>query len=294
VLLCYTANEKTENSKGGPMKSVFDMEKLERLLKDFYAAVGIRISVFDDDFRLVTEYPREAPRYCSYIRSVEAGRLGCEKCDLEAFHRAKEQKQAHVYVCHAGVLEAITPIRYENTVLGYVILAHMMPKESYDEAFAEALSRLASYGLDTEKGKRYLKEIRSHRREQILACAHILDAVASYMYAGSLVKRRSEELSVRISDYIGEHLNEGLDVSSLTRRFALSRTRLFCVFKECFGMSVSRYIQEKRIEKAKNLLDTTSFSVGEIALLVGYTEGNYFSKVFKKETGLAPTEYRRG
>ena len=220
--------------------------------------------------------------------------MGCEKCDLEACTRAREQRRAHVYVCHAGVLEAITPIRYENTVLGYVILAHMMPKENYDEAFSEALSRLASYGLDTEKGKKYLKEIRPHRREQILASAHLLDAVASYMYAGSLVKRRSEELSVRISEYIAEHLGEELDVASLTRRFALSRTRLFCVFKECFGISVSRYIQEKRIEKAKELLDTTALSVGEIALVVGYAEGNYFSKVFKKETGLAPTEYRRG
>ena len=276
------------------MKSVFDMEKLERLLKDFYAAVGIRISVFDDAFNLVTEYPKEAPRYCSYIRSVASGRAGCERCDREAFARAREQRQAHVYVCHAGVLEAITPIRYENTVLGYVILAHIMPKESYDEAFLEALSRLCAYGLDEKKGREYLKEIRPKSREQILASAHLLDAVASYMYAGSLVKRRSEELSVRISDYIAENLSEELDVSLLTRRFALSRTRLFCVFKECFGMSVSRYIQEKRIEKAKVLLDTTSLSVGEIALRVGYAEGNYFSKVFKKETGVSPTEYRQG
>ena len=275
------------------MKSVFDMEKLERLLKDFYAAVGIRISVFDDGFNLVTEYPKEPPRYCSYIRTAPLGREGCKRCDYEACARAREQRRAHVYVCHAGVLEAITPIRYENTVLGYVILAHMMPKENYDEAFAEALSRLSAYGLDEEKGRRYLKDIRPHRQEQILASAHLLDAVASYMYAGSLVKRRSEELSVRISDYIAENLSDDLDVSLLTRRFALSRTRLFCVFKECFGMSVSRYIQEKRIEKAKKLLDTTSLSVGEIALAVGYTEGNYFSKVFKKETGVSPTEYRQ-
>lgn len=276
------------------MKSVFDMEKLEKLLKDFYAAVGIRISVFDERFCLVTEYPKEAPAYCSYVRTTPAGREGCAKCDYAACERAKEQRRAHVYVCHAGLTEAITPIRYENTVLGYVILAHMMPKENYEEAFDLALSRLSAYGLESEKGRAYLKKIRPHRREQILACAHLLDAVASYMYAGSLVKRKSEELSQRISRYITEHLSEELDVAFLTQHFALSRTRLFCVFKECFGMSVSRYVQGKRIERAKLLLDTTSLSVGEIALAVGYAEGNYFSKVFKKETGKSPTEYREG
>ena len=275
------------------MKSVFDMEKLEQLLMDFYAAVGIRISVFDENFCLVTEYPRNAPRYCSYIRTSEKGKEGCAKCDLEACKRAKAQREAHVYVCHAGMCEAITPIRYENTVLGYVILAHMMPKENYEAAFREALSRLSAYGLDKEQGCVYLKEIRPHRREQILACAHLLDAVASYMYASSLVKRRSEELSVRISKYISEHLSEPLSVSFLSQYFALSRTRLFCVFKECFGMSVSGYIQQKRIEKAKELLDTTTLGIAEVALAVGYAEGNYFSKAFKKQTGKAPTEYRR-
>lgn len=276
------------------MKSVFDMEKLEQLLMDFYAAVRIRISVFDEKFCLVTEYPKVAPKYCSYIRTTEKGKEGCAKCDFEACARAKEQKEAHVYVCHAGLTEAITPIRYENTVLGYVILAHMMPKENYDEAFDTALARLSEYGLDSDKGHAFLKEIRPHRREQILACAHLLDAVASYMYAGSLVKRKSEEISTRISRYITQHLSEELDVSFLTQHFALSRTRLFCVFKECFGMSVSRYVQQKRIERAKTLLDTTSLSVGEVALAVGYAEGNYFSKVFKKETGKSPTEYRAG
>lgn len=274
------------------MRSVFDIEKLERLLMDFYAAVGIRISVFDENFCLVTEYPKEAPRYCSYVRTTERGREGCLACDFSACERAKKQKNAHVYVCHAGICEAITPIRYENVVLGYVILAHMMPEENYEEAFDEALSRLDAYGLEREKGREYLRDIRPRKREQMLACAHLLDAVASYMYAGSLVKHKSEELSRRIADYIGEHLGESLSVDSLAHRFALSRTKLFSLFKECFGEGVSGYVQRRRMEKAKELLDTTTLSIGEIAFALGYSESNYFSKVFKRELGLSPTEYR--
>ena len=89
VFVLYWGRKKKKQREAA-MKSVFDMEKLERLLKDFYAAVGIRISVFDDGFNLVTEYPKEPPRYCSYVRTAEAGRDGCKRCDYEACARARE------------------------------------------------------------------------------------------------------------------------------------------------------------------------------------------------------------
>ena len=48
----------------------------------------------------------------------------------------------------------------------------------------------------------------------------------------------------------------------------------------------------KRIEKAKSLLDATSLKVGEIAMMVGYRDTNYFALAFKKHTGKSPTKYR--
>ena len=51
------------------MISSFDIVNLKSLLQDFYAVVGIRISIFDDEFRLVTEFPTEPPAFCANIRS---------------------------------------------------------------------------------------------------------------------------------------------------------------------------------------------------------------------------------
>ena len=72
------------------MISSFDKSNLEGLLYDFYTAVGIRISIFDDEFSLVTEYPERPPEFCALIRSSEKGLEGCRRCDAAACNRAKK------------------------------------------------------------------------------------------------------------------------------------------------------------------------------------------------------------
>ncbi|MBQ8885905.1 MAG: PocR ligand-binding domain-containing protein [Clostridia bacterium] len=273
------------------MQSFFDVQRLNGLLKDFYTAVGIRISVFDENFSLVTEYPKTAPQYCSYIRATKAGANGCKQCDLAACMRARQMQQAHIYVCHAGVTEAITPIRFENGVLGYVILAHMMPLENYEAALLHASKLCENYGLNKDVGLSYLKEIEPRSREQILASTHLLDAVSSYLYVANLVRSDKKSLPFTLGEYIAQNLAGDLSSRALCRKFLLSRTKLYSLSVEYFGMSISRYVLLKRINAAKTLLESQKLRVSEIAEKVGFPEPNYFSKVFKRETGVSPTEY---
>lgn len=275
------------------MSSFFDVKKLNQLLKDFYTAVGIRISVFDERFCLVTEYPTNAPKYCSYIRTTAQGAEGCRQCDLAACKRAKKQQTAHIYVCHAGVTEAITPIRFENGVLGYVILAHMMPLEQYDAAFERALSLCEQYGLDKTLGREYLSEITPHSREEIMACTHLLDAVSSYLYVANLVKKNGNDLANRIDGFIRENLHLKLSSNVLCKQFLISRTKLYMLSTENFGMSISQYVCSLRINAAKKLLKESTLSILEISASVGFSDENYFCKLFKKATNVTPSAYRK-
>ena len=70
------------------MKSNFDILRLKELLKDFYAVIGIRISIFDDEFCRVAEYPENPPAFCATIRKKPSGLEECMKCDRAAFIRA--------------------------------------------------------------------------------------------------------------------------------------------------------------------------------------------------------------
>lgn len=56
-------------------------------------------------------------------------------------------------------------------------------------------------------------------------------------------------------------------------------------------MTINRYIKQYRLEKAKELLDTTQFGIAKIAAAVGFQNTNYFSKCFKKNYGISPSDY---
>lgn len=274
------------------MISSFDIQNLDKLLKDFHTAVGIRISIFDNEFQLVTEYPKVAPSFCTLIRSTKAGEEGCHKCDMEACERAKKMRKPHIYTCHAGITEAITPIQLGGGVIGYAILAHMLPTEHYRGAVKNACDLAEKYGVSREKSLRSISSITSKSTEEIHAAVSLLDAVSSYVYIKNLAIWKNEGISTDIEEYIKANLNEELSSEKLCRQFNVSRSNLYQISLKAFGMGIKQYIAYCRIEKAKQLL-LEEYSIARITEVCGYGEYNYFCKVFKKVTGMSPTEYRK-
>ncbi|OYP21371.1 hypothetical protein CG709_07860 [Lachnotalea glycerini] len=65
------------------------------------------------------------------------------------------------------------------------------------------------------------------------------------------------------------------------------------MFKRCAGETFLEALTKKRIEKAKSLMENTALKAYEIAIEVGFSDPHYFSIIFKKHTGLTPTEYTK-
>ena len=86
--------------------------------------------------------------------------------------------------------------------------------------------------------------------------------------------------------------NIKLSIDQLAKTLGTSRTQLHRKIKALTNMSVTNYINHIRIEKAKNLLVTTELNSNEIAYEVGFESSTYFSRVFKKELGMAPITFR--
>ena len=274
------------------MISSFDIQNLDKLLKDFYIAVGIRISIFDDEFKLVTEYPKEPPTFCAMIRSKEEGLSGCHKCDREACLRAKKMRKTHIYTCHAGLTEAITPIQIGGGVLGYAILAHMLPTENYQEAAKKACDLAEAYGISRAKSLRAISAISSRTKEEINAAVSILDAVASFVYIRNLAVWKNEDISAEVEKYIKTNLKEKITSQGLCKQFNISRTNLYKLSQNAFGMGIMQYVLYCRVERAKELL-TEDGSILGVAESVGFTEYNYFCKVFKREVGMTASGYSK-
>ena len=94
-----------------------------------------------------------------------------------------------------------------------------------------------------------------------------------------------------IKEYIDSHFMEPISLETLSTRFYINRSYLSHVFKEQYGMTISNYVNQQRVTKAKELLRFTDETVEAIAIDCGF-EPNYFARVFKKLEGMPPSEYR--
>ena len=102
------------------------------------------------------------------------------------------------------------------------------------------------------------------------------------------------EPALNIIKYINEHYNSyDLSLEDISKNTFLTPAYICVIFKDFTGKTVNKYITEYRIMQAKELLKDSNIKMNDIALKVGYKDGNYFAKIFKKETGYTPSEYRR-
>ncbi|MCZ8520992.1 MULTISPECIES: response regulator transcription factor [Paenibacillus] len=109
----------------------------------------------------------------------------------------------------------------------------------------------------------------------------------------ALKERGGGSTASRIIRYIHHHYaDETLTVQGISDQMQMTASHLIAVFKEATGSTVKQYLMEYRIERAKELLKTDSFKIFDIALQVGYRDGEYFAKIFRKLTGMTPSEYR--
>ncbi|SER83398.1 AraC-type DNA-binding protein [Butyrivibrio fibrisolvens] len=97
----------------------------------------------------------------------------------------------------------------------------------------------------------------------------------------------------RVLEYINLHLGDHISNEDLSANANMSISHLAKVFKKETGVTMTEYIALLRCKKAANLLKKTNLPIQEISSYVGYSDNNYFVKVFKKNYDMTPTEFRR-
>ena len=97
----------------------------------------------------------------------------------------------------------------------------------------------------------------------------------------------------RIIEYIDHHYKEDLSRTTLADMVYLSADHLARIFKKETGETLVKYITDKRIHAAKELLSDTKTPIAQVASEVGYDNYSYFTKIFKEKTGYSPGDYRK-
>ena len=95
----------------------------------------------------------------------------------------------------------------------------------------------------------------------------------------------------RTLEYIRMHFKEGITLEETAEMMNITPEYLSMLFKREMGMNFSVFLRKFRISYAKRLLKGTDMKVYEVAQECGYVNSNYFTRVFKEETGISPAEY---
>jgi two-component system, response regulator YesN len=121
----------------------------------------------------------------------------------------------------------------------------------------------------------------------------VMDRLQAWRNAWEESQNGQGYISSKIVRYVHQHYaNADLSVQEISEHLQLTASYIISAYKEATGTTVKQYLLEYRIDKARELLRDRNLKVADIAVQVGFKDGEYFAKVFRKHTGMAPSEYR--
>ena len=119
----------------------------------------------------------------------------------------------------------------------------------------------------------------------------VFDATSTALTTGR--QRKNIDLLRKVTGFIEAHLSEDLTIKRIAGHVCLSPSRLIHRMRSELGVTVGSCVTRIRIEKAKQLLRSSDASISRVAQEVGYGDQSYFTRVFRKQAGCAPSGYRR-
>ena len=109
---------------------------------------------------------------------------------------------------------------------------------------------------------------------------------------GESGENRMTQVAASILDYIRRNYMKEISMQDAARAMNYSDAYFCKLFKQCFDQNFTTYLTHFRMNEAKRLLQNQEMNVKDVSALVGYSDSNYFSKVFKRITGMIPSEFR--
>lgn len=151
--------------------------------------------------------------------------------------------------------------------------------------------------------RRFLLSIEYEINEQpdnfwILRTRYFLESLLFMLTADFYRNERMDDiyddpLVAKVTRFFWDHIDEEITLELILKKFSVNKNALNDAFNKEVSMSCMTYLEKMRVNLAKSELQFGHHTVSEISRGVGYSDTNYFSKVFKKHTGLTPSEFQK-
>lgn len=240
-----------------------------------------------DSAMLPTSVTNHQSRFCDAVKGRAPRNVRCKQTDV---YDLAESRRPHSHpfrkTCHAGVVELVVPVVRGEVCVGAFMLGPFRT------------TRTRCCYPDTEKEYRTLPTV---DRRTLLAAEHLLSFAASRLAARDddpvPATPQSDSLDPRIEQaarFVRDRLGQRVSLSQAADHCCLSVSRLSHLFSTEMGEPFSRYVARVTIDEAKRLMAQTTLGVGKVAAMLGFTNADYFSALFRSVVGESPLQYRKG
>lgn len=217
-------------------------------------------------------------------KKIQIAILDIEMPGINGIQTAEKIRETDPY-CSIIFLTAFDEFNYAKKAITVRALDYLL--KPYQESELLSVLEEAIRLTDKRKDEREAKELADRG-----ANPDISPVAGEEEDVGESGYGRISKVSEIIRDYIREHYMNDISMQDVARMMNYSEAYFCKLFKQCFSCNFTAYLTQFRMEEAKKLLAEPTVNVKNIGEAVGYSDSNYFAKVFKRYTGSSPTEYR--
>lgn len=237
--------------------------------------------------------------FCRLIRSAPEGLKRCLQSDAQGLSMAKrEGKTYHVYQCHAGLIDIVFPVYVKEKYIAPLYIGQFLTAKPTVTGFAEIKKKTEDLNLDLKKLKQiyfHLPFIPQQTVEPFVKMTSRVVESFSHAGEGILLLRKMQKfpLVTMAEHYIIHNHSKSLTLEEVASHVSLSPWYFDRILKKKTGNTFTGYLNNVRIEKAKEMLTTTDLKIIDVGLDVGYQSISHFNRKFKEKTGVSPREFRK-
>jgi len=286
-------------------KTFFDKSSIEGFVNCFYKATGIPTSIHtfvmeSVQLQVISAGTHLSCSLCTFLRRecFPRFRRACFDENHKMIARAKKQQGAIIYRCHMGLCEAIIPIKTIEDELSLIYLGRVDTEPATEEGFVRAYERAtatdhAVKNADMSELRRLYYEMPRMSEDEFRNAVRLAEYYADLMSRDNKnVKFVPQSYIETVKQFVKASLHLQISRNAAAEHIGISPGYLSHIMSKEEGCSFSDYVTKQKMELAKQELLSSNAPVGEIARRCGYDNPKYFSTLFKKHTGMTPTQYK--
>lgn len=271
----------------------YDKEHLSELIQAFYALSGIRVGLLYANTQEFFSYPEERCSFCSIVRASQEVNKKCMECDLLHMEKCKKVNAPVIYNCHLGLTEVIAPLKEDNVIICYFMFGQIVLEEFKEQSRLEIYNNIKDAGFNEDIINKAIDKIDCVSSYKLKASVKIFEILISQIFSTKLIKFSKMKFINHLNTFIDEHISEKILVKDIYDHLKIKRTSLYECSKNYLDCGLSEYILNRKIDHAKIILKDQAVKISTVSEKVGFSDYNYFTRVFRQKTGFSPRMYRK-